>query len=275
MRTVFVTAVTALFFGGCSVNEESAEESGYSRADGYNGGRLYDRFWAVETGFDQSNIAFFEQHSEFFRCSQCHGWDLLGREGHLAGQALSANRPNVADVNLIGERTRPARELFDAIRTGISASRRDPAADLSTYDPVSNSIEGDRMPDYAGILTDDRIWDLVKFLKTEAVDVRELYDYSIAGSYPGAVVSYSNIGRDGEAEKGVATYTRECAECHGADGTSPVGFFYVGYHVRRMPYEDAHIFKFGVLGTDMTEEKLSVKQMKDLFKALADSTKYP
>jgi hypothetical protein len=49
----------------------------------------------------------------------------------------------------------------------------------------------------------------------------------------------------------------------------------VGSHVRAKPYEDVHKIKFGVLGSIMKNRTINITQMKNLFKALADSTKYP
>ena len=59
--------------------------------------------------------------------------------------------------------TRSPPELFDAMKR--SADRRTLDADLASYDPATNSTVGDQMPDYCEFMSDDRIWEIVKFLK--------------------------------------------------------------------------------------------------------------
>lgn len=45
-----------------------------------------------------------------------------------------------------------------------------------TYDPNTNATIGEQMPDHSEILTDAKIWDLVKFIKEGFLDVTQLYD---------------------------------------------------------------------------------------------------
>lgn len=258
-------------------------------ADGINGGRLYSRFWADETGFtlENSNLQSQEEldgitfRSDFFRCKQCHGWDRLGREGGYSNRAPNANRPNITNLNLhLVAQSYSAQELFDAIKTGM-VTRRDVDIDLSQYDPEVDPTLGDMMPDYSQILTDKQIWDLVAYFKQEAVDTTQLYDIELdAGEYPDRGRTFSNLGRDGNGANGDAIFAANCAECHGTDGTAiPVdgGEYTVGAHLRAKPYEDQHKVKFGNLGTSMGAvlKDSSISDIRDLFKALANSTKYP
>lgn len=69
------------------------------------------------------------------------------------------------------------------------------------------------MPNYSQVLTDTQIWDLVKFLKEGAIDVTQLYDYTTSGSYPTGTITYSNIGKDGNATNGKTFFATECAGC--------------------------------------------------------------
>ncbi len=248
-------------------------------ANGVNGGRLYDQFWLAETTFSQVDTARYNHSADFFRCKQCHGWDLLGRTGGYANRAPSTTRPNVVAFELFKSSTKVNSEIFRLIKTGAdSTKRRAAAADLSTYDPATNSTVGDQMPKYGAIFTDKQIWDLVKFLQSEILDVKQLYDFTVTGTYPTATVAYSNLGKTGSADTGNTYYTANCLSCHGADGKKILvdgAAFSVGSHVRAKPYEDAHKIKFGVLGSAMKNRTISVQQMKNLYKALSDSTKFP
>ncbi len=258
--------------------DDAPPPAGYVSADGANGGQLYDKFWATETGFNQADpdLATFNASKDFFRCKQCHGWDRLGNQGAYINRAPRTTRPNVSDLDLLvmsNEYT--PQEMFDAIAS--SAGRRAPSADLSTYDPDLNPAVGDQMPDYSQILTDAQIWDLVKFLLEDAVDVNDLYDSTLDGGYPTGSITFSNIGQDGVAADGDAIFAARCVMCHGADGTliGVDGGYSVGSHLRSKPNEDQHKFKFGQLGTGMTGLVTDLTEMKSLYKALTNATNYP
>jgi len=247
-------------------------------SDGVNGGRMFDKFWAAETGFNQSdpNLDTYNNFKDFFRCKQCHGWDRLGNAGAYINRAPRTTRPNVSSVNLLSLSSANSRqEVFDAIKN--PDGRRAPDADLSTYDPDTNPTVGDQMPDYSQILTDDQIWDLVDFLLEDAIDVNGLYDFTTEGTYPTGSITFSNVGLDGDATRGDALFAARCAICHSADGTAfeVDGGFSVGSHLRAKPNEDQHKFKFGQLGTGMTSLVTELNEMKDLYKALTNTTSYP
>ena len=253
-------------------------ETRFAMADGIIGGRLYDQFWASETGWDQSdpNLDHFDAFSNFYRCKQCHAWDRLGNTGSYIGRSPSTSRPNVADVIL--KETLAAmtpQEVYDALTR--TSNRRGLDTDLASYDPDTNATEGDQMPDYASFMSEDDLWDLVKFLKEEAVDTDELYDFTTTGTYPTGSIAYSNIGKDGTAVDGDALYDTECATCHGSDGRLILvdGSFSVGSFVRSKPYEVQHKVKFGQLGTDMGTLVTDLGPMKNLYRALADEANYP
>lgn len=271
----------------CNKNDdnpvEPQEDINFTNADGINGGQLYDKFWSAETGFNQAdaNLATFKSKSDFFRCKQCHGWDLLGTQGAYINRAPKTSRPNVSSVNLLQvSATKTTSELFSLIKNGVNpAIRRLPTADLSTYDPGTNNVVGDEMPNYGKILTDAQIWDIVKFLKTEAIDVKSLYDFTLTGVYPTGSIAYSNIGKDGNAAAGDAVYTNKCASCHGTDGKQiPVDGstdLFVGKFMRTKPNESQHKLKFGQLGTAMVDINLTNTDIKNLYKALTNTSKYP
>jgi hypothetical protein len=140
---------------------------GFESADGIIGGRMFDQFWASETGWDfGANEDHFSGFSNFYRCKQCHGWDLLGNAGAYISRAPRTSRPNVSSVNLkehAAEHT--PQELFDDIMQ--STGRRNLDADLASYDPDTNSTVGDQMPNFSEFMTDAQVWDLVKFLKEQ------------------------------------------------------------------------------------------------------------
>jgi mono/diheme cytochrome c family protein len=271
-----------LFLGvlitACKDDDPEPAATPFEEAKASNGGIMYDEFWAVESGFDQNdpNIDSFSAYSNFFRCKQCHAWDGLGNAGSYIGRAPKTSRPNVAAFNLyqMGQ-TESAQELFEEIKE--SAGRRDIGYDLSTYDPVTNSTEGDKMPNYSQILTDAQIWDIVKFLKKGMFDVSELYDATYSGTYPTGSADFTNIGLDGDAALGNAFYTSDCSGCHGADGTTiSLEGKTLGKFVRSKPNEVQHKVKYGQLGSPMKGEfDITVEQMKDLYKACSDTTAFP
>jgi mono/diheme cytochrome c family protein len=253
----------------------------FTAADGINGGQLFDKFWEDETGWDQNdpNLATFDAFADFFRCKQCHAWDRLGRAGSYIGRAPRTTRPNVSPIDLKEHSAEHSpQELFDDLSR--STGRRSVSADLSTYDPATNSAVGDQMPNFSEFMSDAQMWDLVKFLKTEAIDTDDLYNFSTTGTYPSGSIDYMNIGLDGDATSGDAIYAARCTGCHGADGRQIIvdGEFSVGSFLRAKPYELQHKVKFGQLGTGMATSSPLVSdldEMKDLYKALTDAANYP
>lgn len=271
--------VAAVIFTGCGKDDEpDAMQVAYDNADASKGGILYDKFWATESGFNQSdaNIAAFNAKPDFFRCKQCHAWDGLGSTGSYISRAPKTSRPNVSGLNLYQlAQSKSFQELYDGLTK--SAGRRPVSADLSTYDPATNNTEGDKMPDLTEILTDAQIWDLVKFMKEGMFDVSKLYDASYTGTYPTGKATFSNVGKDGNETAGNTFYSANCAGCHGADGkTIELEGMSVGKFTRSKPNEVQHKVKYGQLGSPMTGKfEMNVNNMKDLYKALANSTKYP
>ncbi|HCE54924.1 MAG TPA: hypothetical protein DER05_07940 [Lutibacter sp.] len=276
LNLFYVIAIFAITFTSCTFDDEAI--SPFETADQANGGIMYDKFWATESNFDQTNthLATLNAKGDFFRCKQCHGWDGLGNKGAYINRAPKTSRPNISGINLyeMGQ-SKTAQELFDALSK--TSERRSIATDLSTYNPDSNATEGDKMPNLTELLTPAQIWDLVKFMKEGMMDVRELYDATYTGNYPTGSMAISNVGKNGNATNGKNYYNSNCAACHGANGTTfKVENMTIGQFTRKKANEVQHKVHYGQLGSAMTGKfDITVSQMKDLYKALANETDFP
>ena len=259
----------------------------YQDADGIKGGHLYAQFWASETGFtlnnselvDQAQLDVIAQKPLFFACSHCHGWDQLGQMGGNSNLAPNADRPRVADIDLalLAEISSP-QALFNRVKDGTN--RRSIDDTLADYDPSNNAAVGDAMPAYSDILTDAQIWDIVKFLKEEALDTTALYDLIlIGGQYPRGR-GFSNLGIDGSDVAGKELFANACADCHGVDGTAVLlagGSFTVGKYMRNKPFIGQHKAKFGHLGSAMGPvlKDANLGDIQGLFAAMRDKNAFP
>ena len=278
LAVLFLSTVN---FTSCNKDDDpepDPNQVAYDNADFKNGGIMYDKFWASESNFDQNdaNLATLSASGDFFRCKQCHGWDGLGSAGAYISRGPKTTRPNVSGLNLYQlAQNKTATELFEAMKA--TNGRRDISYDLSTYDPTTNNTDGDKMPNYAQLLTDAQIWDLVKFMKEGMYDVSELYTINTTGTYPTGDRTFSDVGKDGNADNGNAFYTSNCASCHGADGTAlALGGRSAGQFTREKSYEVHHKVKYGQLGSSMSGEfDMTLTEMKDLYKAMANSTNFP
>jgi len=275
--------IVALLFTSCKKDDptpvsDNAWVEAYNNAIFSTGGIMYDKFWSTESGFDQNNayLATFNGSSNFFRCKQCHGWDGLGSNGAYISRAPKTTRPNVSSLNLFQiAKTKSGLEIFEGMKK--TTGRRDISYDLSTYDPVTNNTEGDKMPDLNQFLTDAQIWDMVKFMKESMFDVTDLYDATYEGTYPTGSMTITNVGKDGNAANGNAFYTANCVVCHGADGTNiELEGKTLGEFVRTKANEVQHKVKYGQLGSSMVGEfDITLAQMQDLYKACADTVAFP
>jgi len=278
---VIYLSMSALALTSCSKEEDPTPDPNqvaYDNAKSSTGGIMYDKFWATEAGYDQSNanLPKFNASPDFFKCKQCHAWDGLGNAGSYINRGPKTSRPNVSSINLFQiAQTKSATELFNSMKA--TTGRRDISFDLATYDPASNPTEGDKMPNYTQLLTDAQIWDIVKFMKTGMLDVSQLYDATYTGVYPTGKATYSNLGKDGNATNGNTYYTQNCASCHGADGkTLALEGMTLGKFTRSKPNEVQHKVHYGQLGSIMVGEfEITLNQMKDLYKACSDTTTYP
>ena len=280
LTLAFVLAGFALL--GVTACDDTTTPAGdppeFTAADGPNGGQMFDKFWATETGWNQAdpNVDAFAAHSNFFRCKQCHAWDRLGNAASYIGRAPSTTRPNVSSVNLKAlTALMTPQELFDELSSSVG--RRPLSTDLAAYDPDTNATEGDQMPDLSEFMSDEQMWDLVKFMLTEAVDTDDLYGFTTDGTYPTGSIDYMNIGMGGVAATGDSIYAANCTGCHGVAGTEILvdGSFSVGSFLRAKPYELQHKLKFGQLGTAMGSLVTDIDDMLDLYLALTNATTYP
>jgi thiosulfate dehydrogenase len=278
--SLLLIILLAVLISSCKESVTEPEKpTDYDKADGINGGIRYDKFWATEADYskkaDASTLAILNAKADFFRCKQCHGWDLVGTKGAYISRGPNANRPNISSLDLTTlAKTKTAQELFDALKK--TTGRRDIAFDLTTYDPVNNPSEGDKMPNLTQLLSDAEIWDIVKFLKNEAVDLTQLYDLTLTGTYPTGRATFSNIGKDGNAPVGKTYYDSKCASCHGTDGTTlTMESMTLGKFLRTKANESQHKIKFGQLGSAMTAFKTDLQDMKNLYKAVADTVVFP
>ncbi len=249
----------------------------YTAASGILGGAGYIKFWTTDAGGSGTEPT--APSADFIRCKACHAWDGLGNAASYAdrtGQSTGkSTRPDVSPVNLRSTTAlSTVSDLFDLVEHSWGRP----------MDAASNE-----MPNYNSALTTDQKWNLVKFMKEEWVDPAELYDLTVTGppiywddagdSAVTPILTYSNIGKDGNAANGDALFTTNCVSCHGADGKQREvgGKTGVGQFVRQKPHEAWFKIKFGEPGTGMNPGALlsSTSDLKDLYKALTNDTKYP
>lgn len=250
----------------------------YLAADGIAGGAAYSKWWTTEaagTGSQPDTTA----SADFYRCKACHGWDGLGNAGSYAdrtGQSTGrASRPDVSSVNLRSTAaSESSQELFDLVVH----------VDGRALDAADNTH-----PNFSQLLTTEQVWNIVKFMKEEWVSPTELYDLAVTGAamhwdYTGdspvlvtPTLTFSNVGMDGDAANGETIVQANCAACHGADGTSlDIGGRTLGQFIREKPHEAWLKVKFGEPGTGMAPGLVTeLSDLKDMFKALTDTTTYP
>jgi mono/diheme cytochrome c family protein len=261
-----------------SLDQDALDQEAYDNADAIRGGQLYDKFWTTDgyTGpsdpsVSQENI---DNFPDFYRCKQCHGWDLRANVEWYIDRGPKVTRPDVSGQDLFHMREETdLRDMFEEV-AHEGAAAVDPAR---TADGTNSSLGGNNMPDFSKILTEAQIWDLVKFMKEGAFDTRQLYDLNTAGTYPTGTKTMTNLGRDGDASAGDSFYATKCVSCHGTDGTTiDLHGESVGSFIRSSPHEAQHKVKNGHPGTIMGGlPNATQSDIKNLFKAMTDESKYP
>ncbi len=248
----------------------AADSTAYLAADEYNGGQLYDAFTKVLTVTDTTIL----NNRNFFRCKQCHGWDLIGTKGAYISRASSATRPNVAPNNLRAfAGASNIKEVFNAVKhVGGRTHKTGKVGGVSALNDI--------MPDYSSILSDSDVWDITKFLMEGAFNPDDIYDLVTTGIYPTGSYVQKNIGADGVAATGATYYAATCASvsCHGADGTGIAieAQYYLGDFFRSKAYEAQHKLKFGQPGTAMNAfTSATLQDVLDVFAAGQDTTAFP
>lgn len=251
----------------------------YAAADGILGGTAYAKWWVTEAGGSgtqpSTTVA-----ADFYRCKSCHAWDGLGNAGSYAdrtGQSSGrATRPDVASVSLRASVLRETpTELYNLIARPTGR----------TLDAADNTH-----PAFDGLLSEAQIWNLVKFMREEWIEPTDLYTLKVEGpvmhwdysTTPATLATptrtYSDIGIGGDATRGDTLFASTCALCHAADGagTPPSGDpMSVGKLVRTKPHEIWLKVKFGEPGKMEPGMLTDLQDLKDLFKALTDTVKYP
>lgn len=242
----------------------------FDNADAVTGSMLYNDF-TLTPGWDAPkdpsvNASDITGFKDFYRCKQCHAWDLKAQFASYISRVPRVARPDVSNVKLDNLKFANIRELFDAIKNTDGAA----VSSARTADGTNPALGGNEHPDYGLILTDAQIWDLVKFLKVGAFDTDKLYGSSVTGSYPTGKISYFDIGRDGVEQAGITFFNSRCASCHGNDGKSiDLGGLSLGDFARQKPYELQHKVVSGQLGSTMGPTPATLEDMKNLLKALA------
>ncbi len=249
----------------------------YVAADGIAGGAAYSQWW-VTAAAGSGTAPTTGVGSDFYRCKACHAWDGLGNAASYAnrtGQStLSASRPDVASANLRSTvATASYQQFYDLIARG--GARNIDAADNSH-------------PDYAKVLTNSQVWNLVKFMREEWVAPGELYDLEVKGprmyvdntKTPPVVVAptltYKNIGAKGDAPRGLGIFTTRCAVCHGSDGKRvDIEGMSLGQFVRSKPNEAWFKMKFGQPPDMKPGLVTALQDLKDLYAVLARPTDFP
>ena len=170
-----------------------------------------------------------QKNRSFYSCVGCHPTDGLGRDGMGNKTKTAIAQPDFAASHLKDCRTWDIQALFNAIKH-VGGRQIDP---LKTANGLDLTLGGQEHPDFSKILTDDKIWDLVKYLKEGVIynDVSaanptgEMYTQTTFGTYatvqtvPAPYAVFTNLGgTDGNAVAGNAYYIAKCVVCHGIDG---------------------------------------------------------
>ena len=180
-----------------------APPTAFDLADPLRGGRLFDRWYAVY------GVEAPEDELPATRCVACHGWDYLGRggasgpDGAAPADGEGGDRAGgvPVDVDLALDPLEPD-ALFDHLAAGG-------VAQIVATDDGPVEVE---MPAYGALLTDDDLWDLVRF-------VAELVPATAALG-----LSPDDPAVQGDVDRGRDLYQGSCVGCHGADGAAfPTG----------------------------------------------------
>jgi mono/diheme cytochrome c family protein len=218
-------------------------------ADLVMGGLLYDKWW-VTAGVDEpegtnpvypteENAMFSDpprMGSQTFRCKECHGWDYFGVDGFYGPP--SSHFTNIEGVLHFDDHF--PQEIHDIIAFGIPGE----------------------MLAYEGLISDDDIWDLTKFIVDGLIDDMLIVDYS---SPDNAVLPPFS------QENGEVVYNDACAECHGIDGEGLEAFDTEEISIHEVavenPPEFIHKARFGNPGTlmpSMIDLGFSTQDVKDV-----------
>lgn len=285
LRIYFFGLVLVGFFSSCTndrdenlvpLPEDNSDQIAYEAANATVGSQLYNDFTKTpgwDGPSDQNvNIDDITEYKDFYRCKQCHAWDRKARYASYIDRAPKLTRPDVSTVQLLNLDLADIRLVFDAVKnTGGAAVDSD-----RTADGTNPSLGGNKHPDYGTIFTDAQIWDLVKFVREGAFDTDALYQVNTVGTYPTGSRTFTDVGRDGDAQIGQTYYANNCASCHGANGTQiDLGGRSIGEFIREKPYELQVKVLSGQLGTAMGPTPTTFEEILGLYKAGSDPNLFP
>lgn len=316
------------------VDPQASVKAAYDEADAVNGAKLFNNFQHVDAGWPavtQTDIdadaslagllgwpnpksaadptisikdianpptgVTAQKNRSFYSCSGCHAYDGLGRDGGYITKLPGNAAPEIAQNHLRDCRSWDMTTLFNAIKN-VGGRQIDPTKTVNGL----TTTDGNAHPDYSKILTDDKIWDLVKWIKEGAIYNEssvanpdgDLYTMTTTGTYkstPTPTVTYSNWGgTDGDALAGNAFYVAKCMVCHGNGGrgtslaSGPAGFtvnntskVQIGNFIRTRTPEGILKIISGQFGSSpwMCNTPITPQEMKNLLKALGDNVKFP
>lgn len=220
---VAATAVLVSCGDDSVVAPEHFADQNWNTADIVAGGKLYDKWWAVNGGSQPTtdfNPIWATQTTntrsggDTWRCKECHGWDYVGNLGRYSSGSHLTGFAGVFSARNNGRTT-----LFDAIKaTGANH-------------------------DLSGVLSDTDVLNLTKFIVDGLVDM-SLY------------LNQSTGLATGSATAGQTLFQSNCVACHGADGLSldfdsDAGVQGVGWLANDNPQEVLHKIRWGHPGTGM------------------------
>lgn len=243
-KSILILGLLTFVLQSCThdvyVDPQAAEKAVYENADAVNGAKLFSNFLHLDAGWPIDvatalpdvkfaadptiNMTYINTNKNFYLCNSCHPTDGMGRSEIGNNKKVAANQPDVAANRLRDVKSWDNIKLFDAIKN-VGGRQTDPTKTLSGLNPL---LGENAHPDFSKILTDDKIWDLVKWLKEGAIynENNDLYTVTTTGTYtvsqngttqlPYAL--FTNLGSDGDEAAGVAYYAAKCTVCHGVDG---------------------------------------------------------
>jgi len=223
------------------------------------GGKLYDN-WISEKGVTTPPIDnplwLFQignntrSGATTWRCKECHGWDYKGADGAY-GSSSSHYTGFPGLLDLATDVNITENDIIDFVTEGLL-----------------NPITGERLHTFLGLLTEDEITALAKFIKKGTIDSSD-YISPFLKFAQGDLVN----GEDQFLTKPFGISNGNCELCHGINGqfidfnggTPPP--LYLGDLARDNPWEVLHKIRFGQAGARMTsmfESGLSIDDAIDV-----------
>jgi len=223
------------------------------------GGKLYDN-WIREKGVNSPPIDnplwLFQignntrTGATTWRCKECHGWDYKGADGAYGSN--SSHYTGFPGVRRAGVDINTSEsEVADFITNGIL-----------------NPLTGERLHTFLGLLSEDEITTLAKFIKKGSIETDD-YISPFLKFAQGDLVN----GETQFLTKPFGVANGNCELCHGTDGQlidfnggTPPPLF-LGHLARDNPWEVLHKIRFGQAGTRMTsmfESGLSIEDAIDV-----------